>query len=84
MKNGRSITDEIKDINRLVDDQRAVMYRLRDSLSMKPDGDERGKMAEMIHDREIIVKSLELYRDVLEKTLGPRMNLEMRRAGRSR
>lgn len=55
----RTIFNEIEDTKRLIDDHRNTLYMLQDT-----DAD-----SQILHDREIIVKGLELYQQVLEQTV---------------
>ena len=62
MSGERSMFDEIQDTKRLLNDQRESLYSLQKYYSPEVD--------KIIHDREIMIKGLESYLNVLEHTVG--------------
>ena len=64
----RTIFDELKDIQRLIDEKRKLIYMLGDTVG-DLSGKELERVERLIHDHEITIKALELYFDVLEKTI---------------
>lgn len=77
----RSVFDEMNDVKRLIEDNRAVAYRLQDDLRDIPEDrvGEIRRLEELIRDKEIVVNALEIRLAVLEQTLQARLRTASRK-----
>ena len=65
-----TIFDELRATQRLIEDNRKTLYSLQ----------ERGypESENIVHDKQIVIKGLELYLDSLEGTINARSRMEAR------
>ena len=74
-----TLFDELRATQRLIHDTREVMYSLQSTLDNgAPATQSAVDLKALIRDKQIIVKGLELYQDVLEGTVDARIRLDNR------
>ena len=74
----RSIFDTMRDTQRLIDNHRKTMYNLEELLGICTDDKERKFIQKRISDRDITIKALECYLDILESTVNARARQDSR------